>query len=154
VVRNRWPWRTGSSDADVQPTRPASANLIADPPRPSDIDGARRGVAALDELRRPTLDACRNGPRSSALVDIYAGLPRGASAAEGVAPADAYGDAFIVAEPPMRLGPAGCRRALLTRAQLESSTVTIYDGVDGLPEPRGARRVDRARGSNEEGWSR
>ncbi|HUE59182.1 MAG TPA: hypothetical protein VMO88_06335, partial [Acidimicrobiales bacterium] len=64
----------GMSYADVQSAVPTSDNLIADPPRPFDMDVARRGVAALDELPRPTLVTCRAGPRSSALVYLYSGL--------------------------------------------------------------------------------
>ncbi len=40
---------------------------------------ARAHVAALDELPRPTLVTCRTGPRSSALVYLYAGLRAGAT---------------------------------------------------------------------------
>ncbi len=64
----------GMSYADVQAAVPDSVNLIADPPREFDMDVARRGVAALDELPRPTLVTCRTGPRSSALVYLYSGL--------------------------------------------------------------------------------
>jgi protein tyrosine phosphatase (PTP) superfamily phosphohydrolase (DUF442 family) len=35
---------------------------------------ARRQLAALEDLPRPTLVTCRSGPRSSALVYLYAGL--------------------------------------------------------------------------------
>jgi hypothetical protein len=76
----------GMSYADVQAAVPASANLIADPPRPFDMDVARRGVEALDRLPRPTLVTCRSGPRSSALVYLHAGLRSGASAEEVLAP--------------------------------------------------------------------
>lgn len=79
----------GMSYADVQAAVPESANLIADPPRPFDMDTAKRGVAALDALPRPTLVTCRTGPRSSALVYLYAGLRSGASADEVFARADA-----------------------------------------------------------------
>jgi hypothetical protein len=56
----------GMSYADVQAAVPESANLIADPPKEFDMDVARRGVAALDQLPRPTLVTCRTGPRWSA----------------------------------------------------------------------------------------
>src|SRR6476661_4770381 len=75
----------GMSYADVQSAVSESANLIADPPREFDMDVARRGVAALDELPRPTLVTCRTGPRSSALIYLYAGLKSGASADEVIA---------------------------------------------------------------------
>src|SRR5690349_17509025 len=84
----------GMSFADVQAAVGVSVNLIADPPRPFDMDVARRGVAALDELPRPTLVTCRTGPRSSALVYLYAGLRSGASADEVLARADADGAPF------------------------------------------------------------
>ncbi len=89
----------GMSFTEVQSAVPESVNLIADPARPFDIDGARRGVAALDELPRPTLVTCRTGPRSSALVYLYAGLRSGASADEVLARAEADGAPFSQAEP-------------------------------------------------------
>ena len=84
----------GMSYADVQAAVPESVNLIADPPRPFDMDVARRGVAALDELPRPTLVTCRTGPRSSALVYLYSGLRSGASAEEVLTRAEADGAPF------------------------------------------------------------
>ncbi len=51
----------GMSFAQIQSAVQESVNLIADPPRPFDLDVARRGVAALDELPRPTLVTCRTG---------------------------------------------------------------------------------------------
>jgi protein tyrosine phosphatase (PTP) superfamily phosphohydrolase (DUF442 family) len=63
------------------------------------MDVARRGVAALDELPRPTLVTCRTGPRSSALVYLYAGLRASASADEVLARAEADGAPFTQAEP-------------------------------------------------------
>src|SRR5947209_8815618 len=89
----------GMSFADVQSAVNESVNLIADPPRPFDMDVARRGVAALDKLPRPTLVTCRTGPRSSALVYLYAGLRSGASAYDVLACADADGAPFTQAEP-------------------------------------------------------
>lgn len=89
----------GMSYEDVQSAVPESANLIADPPRPFDMDVARRGVTILDELPRPTLVTCRTGPRSSALVYLYSGLRSGASADEVLARAEADGAPFIEAEP-------------------------------------------------------
>ena len=89
----------GMSFADVQSAVQESVNLIADPPRPFDMDVARQGVAALDKLPRPTLVTCRTGPRSSALVYLYAGLRSGASADEVLTCAEADGAPFTQAEP-------------------------------------------------------
>jgi len=89
----------GMSYADVRAAVPESENLIADPPREFDMDVARRGVAALDELPRPTLVTCRTGPRSSALVYLYSGLRSGASADEVLAQAEADEAPFVQAEP-------------------------------------------------------
>jgi hypothetical protein len=88
----------GMSYADVQAAVPTSLNLIADPPRPFDMDVARRGLAALDELPRPTLVTCRTGPRSSALIYLYAGLKAGANADEVIAQAEADRAPFVQAE--------------------------------------------------------
>lgn len=89
----------GMSFAEVQSAVRESVNLIADPPRPFDMDVARRGIAALDELPRPTLVTCRTGPRSSALIYLYAGLRSGASAEDVLARAEADGAPFTAAEP-------------------------------------------------------
>jgi hypothetical protein len=89
----------GMSYADVQAAVPESVNLVADPPRPFDMEVARRGVDVLDRLPRPTLVTCRTGPRSSALVYLYSGLRSGASADEVLAQAEADGAPFVEAEP-------------------------------------------------------
>ena len=89
----------GMSYADVQAAVPESTNLIADPPRPFDMDVARRGVEALDRLPRPTLVTCRAGPRSSALVYLYSGLRSGASPDEVLERAEADNAPFVQAEP-------------------------------------------------------
>jgi hypothetical protein len=89
----------GMSYSDVQAAVPESVNLIADPPRPFDMDVARRGVAALDKLPRPTLVTCRSGPRSSALVYLYSGLRSGATANEVLARAEADGAPFTQMDP-------------------------------------------------------
>jgi hypothetical protein len=89
----------GMSYADIQAAVPESVNLVADPPRPFDMDVARRGVAALDELPRPTLVTCRTGPRSSALIYLYSGLRSGASADEVLARAEADDAPFTQVEP-------------------------------------------------------
>ena len=89
----------GMSYADVRAAVPESANLIADPPRPFDMDVARRGIEALDRLPRPTLVTCRTGPRSSALIYLYSGLRSGASPAQVLARAEADDAPFVQAQP-------------------------------------------------------
>jgi len=79
----------GMSYSDVQAVVAESANIASDPPHVLDMDLARRQVAALDQLPRPTLVTCRTGPRSSALVYLYAGLRASATAEEVLARADA-----------------------------------------------------------------
>jgi hypothetical protein len=78
----------GMSYADVERAVPVSANVVSDPPTPLDLDLARRQIEALDELPRPTLVTCRTGPRSSALIYLYAGLRSGASAEDVLARAE------------------------------------------------------------------
>ena len=55
-------------------------------------------MAALDRLPRPTLVTCRTGPRSSAMVYLYAGLRAGASAEEVLARADVDAAPFAASE--------------------------------------------------------
>jgi hypothetical protein len=88
----------GMSYASVQAAVPRSANVVSDPPQVLDMDLARRQVAALDELPRPTLVTCRTGPRSSALVYLYAGLRAGASADAVLARAQADAAPFTGSE--------------------------------------------------------
>jgi hypothetical protein len=78
----------GMSYAQVQSAVPQSENIISDPPRVLNFDLARQHMAALDRLPRPTAVTCRAGPRSSAVVYLYAGLRAGASAEEVLARAD------------------------------------------------------------------
>jgi hypothetical protein len=78
----------GMSYADVEAAVPESANVVSDPPVELDMDLARRQIAALDALPRPTLVTCRTGPRSAALTYLYAGLRAGASAEEVLARAE------------------------------------------------------------------
>ena len=85
----------GMSYADVERAVPVSANVVSDPPAPLDLDLARRQIEALDELPRPTLVTCRTGPRSSALVYLYAGLRAGASAEDVLARAEADDAPFV-----------------------------------------------------------
>jgi hypothetical protein len=79
----------GMSYADVEAAVARSANVVSDPPRTLDMDIARRQVAALDELPRPTLVTCRTGPRSSATAYLYAGLKAGATADQVLSRAEA-----------------------------------------------------------------
>jgi protein tyrosine phosphatase (PTP) superfamily phosphohydrolase (DUF442 family) len=89
----------GMSFADVEAAVPEAVNLIADPPRDFDMDVARRGVAALDALPRPTVVTCRTGPRASALIYLYAGLRAGASAEEVLARAETDAAPFVQTQP-------------------------------------------------------
>src|SRR5215813_516229 len=84
----------GMSYADVEAAVPESANVVSDPPRVMDMELAREQVAALEQPPRPTLVTCRTGPRSAALVYLYAGLRSGASAEEVLARAEADGAPF------------------------------------------------------------
>src|SRR5215217_3774501 len=85
----------GLTYEQVQAAVPESANVVADPPQVLDMDKARQLVAALDDLPRPTLVTCRSGPRSAAVVYLYAGLEAGASADEVLARARADDAPFI-----------------------------------------------------------
>ena len=85
----------GMSYADVERAVPVSANVVSDPPTPLDLELARRQIEALDSLPRPTLVTCRTGPRSSALIYLYAGLEAGASAEDVLARAEADDAAFL-----------------------------------------------------------
>ncbi len=88
----------GMSYASVEAAVAESANVVSDPPQVLDMDLARRQVAALDQLPRPTLVTCRMGPRSSALVYLYAGLRAGATPDEVLARAEADGAPFAGSE--------------------------------------------------------
>jgi hypothetical protein len=88
----------GMSYEEVEAAVPESANVVSDPPREMTMDLARRQLTALDALPRPTLVTCRSGPRSSALVYLYAGLQAGASAGDVLARADADGAPFVANE--------------------------------------------------------
>ena len=85
----------GMSYAQVQAAVAASENVVSDPPVELDMDLARRQIAALDRLPRPTLVTCRTGPRSAALAYLYAGLRAGATPEEVLARADADGAPFV-----------------------------------------------------------
>jgi len=88
----------GMSYAHVERSVSVSANVVSDPPTPLTLDLARRQVEALDGLPRPTLVTCRTGPRSSALIYLYAGLRAGAPAEDVLARAEADGAPFAGSE--------------------------------------------------------
>jgi hypothetical protein len=85
----------GMSYADVERAVPVSANVVSDPPTPLDLDLARRQIEALEGLPRPTLVTCRTGPRSSALIYLYAGLRAEASTEDVLGRAEADGAPFV-----------------------------------------------------------
>lgn len=85
----------GMSFRDVQAAVPTAAVVVSDPPVEMTMDLARRQVAALDDLPRPTLVTCRTGGRSAALIYLYAGLKAGASADDVLARAAADGAPFM-----------------------------------------------------------
>ena len=85
----------GMSYADVERAVPESANVVSDPPVALDLDLARKQIEALDGLPRPTLVTCRTGPRSSALIYLYAGLQAGASTEDVLARAEADDAVFV-----------------------------------------------------------
>jgi hypothetical protein len=84
----------GMSYAQVEGAVARSMNVISDPPRVLDMELAKRHVAALDDLPRPTLVTCRAGPRSSAVAYMYAGLRAGATADDVIAEAERAGAPF------------------------------------------------------------
>jgi hypothetical protein len=84
----------GTSYAQVERAVGRSLNVISDPPRVLDLELARRHVAALDELPRPTLVTCRTGPRASAVAYLYSGLRAGAAPDEVLAEAERQGAPF------------------------------------------------------------
>lgn len=88
----------GMSFASVKAAVRHAENVVSDPPVVMDMDLARRQIAALDALPRPTLVTCRTGPRSSALVYLYAGLRSGASARDVLACAEADNAPFTHSE--------------------------------------------------------
>ena len=88
----------GMSYADVEAAVDTSRNIVSDPPVVLDMDIARQHVAALDELPRPTAVTCRAGPRSSAVVYLYAGLKASASADDVIARAKADGAPFVASD--------------------------------------------------------
>lgn len=88
----------GMSYAQVEAAVPESVNIVSDPPRVLDVDSVRAHIAALDRLPRPTLVTCRAGPRSSAVVYLYAGLRSGATADDVLARADSDNAPFAASD--------------------------------------------------------
>jgi hypothetical protein len=85
----------GMSYADVQAAVGQSMNIVSDPPVVMTMSLARQHVEALDQLPRPTLVTCRTGPRSSALIYLYAGIKAGATEQDVLAKAQADGAPFL-----------------------------------------------------------
>jgi hypothetical protein len=85
----------GMAYADVERAVPVAANVVSDPPVQLDLGLARKQIEALDGLPRPTPVTCRTGPRSSALIYLYAGLRAGASAEDVLARAESNDAAFV-----------------------------------------------------------
>lgn len=83
----------GMSYSQVQAVVPRSANVVSDSGA-FDVALVRQNIEALEQLPRPTLVTCRAGPRSSAVVYVYAGLKAGATPDEVLARADADGAPF------------------------------------------------------------
>ena len=79
----------GMSFGQVQAAVPESAKVVSDPPVAMSMDLAREQIAALESLPQPALVTCRSGPRSSALIYLYAGLKSGASADDVLGQAEA-----------------------------------------------------------------
>lgn len=86
------------SYAHIESAVGESENIVSDPPRALDMDLARQHLAALDRLPRPTLVTCRTGPRSSAVIYLYAGLRAGACADDVIARAEADGAPFAASD--------------------------------------------------------
>jgi hypothetical protein len=104
----------GMSYADVERSVPVTANIVSDPPTPLDLDLARRQIEALDGLPRPTLVTCRTGPRSSALIYLYAGLRTGASGRGRARPRRGGRGSVRAVRRATGLGQRRAREALLT----------------------------------------
>ena len=85
----------GMSYADVEAAVDRSMNIVSDPPVVMTMSLARQHIEALDQLPRPTLVTCRTGPRSSAVVYLYAGLKAGATEEEVLSQAQSDGAPFV-----------------------------------------------------------
>jgi protein tyrosine phosphatase (PTP) superfamily phosphohydrolase (DUF442 family) len=85
----------GVSYAQVREAVDKSINIVSDPPVVMEMNLARQHIDALDQLPRPTLVTCRTGPRSSAIVYLYAGLKAGAGESDVLARAEADDAPFL-----------------------------------------------------------
>jgi protein tyrosine phosphatase (PTP) superfamily phosphohydrolase (DUF442 family) len=85
----------GMSYADVQAAVDRSTNTVSDPPVVMTMSLARQHIEALDNLPRPTLVTCRTGPRSSAVIYLYAGLRAGATEQDVIDQAQTDGAPFL-----------------------------------------------------------
>ena len=83
------------SYAEVQAAVDRSMNIVSDPPVVLNMSLARQHIDALDQLPRPTLVTCRTGPRSSAVIYLYAGLKADATEDDVLAQAKADGAPFL-----------------------------------------------------------
>ncbi|HEY5272384.1 MAG TPA: hypothetical protein VIJ34_04020 [Acidimicrobiales bacterium] len=85
----------GMSYADVEAAVDRSINVVSDPPVVLTMSLARQHIAALDQLPRPTLVTCRAGPRSSAVIYLYAGLKARATEQEVLSRAQSDNAPFL-----------------------------------------------------------
>jgi hypothetical protein len=85
----------GMSYGDVEAAVDQSINIVSDPPVVMTMELARQHIQALDQLPRPTLVTCRTGPRSSAVIYLYAGLKAGATEQEVIARAESDDATFL-----------------------------------------------------------
>ena len=85
----------GMSYTDVQRAVSRSMNIVSDPPVVMNMSLARQHIDALDQLPRPTLVTCRTGPRSSAVIYLYAGVKAGATGQDVLAQAQADSAPFL-----------------------------------------------------------
>ena len=137
----------GMSYADVEAAVATSANIVSDPPRTLDMDLARRHVAALDELPRPTLVTCRTGPRSSAAVYLYAGLKAGATADEVLSQGRSRQRALLRLRGSQGVGDARSRGAFLRGGRrgerpAVAAILCVTHGSSGWrPQLRRPRRI-------------
>jgi hypothetical protein len=88
----------GMSYADVEAAVEQSMNIVSDPPVEMTMSLAREHVDALDQLPRPTLVTCRTGPRSSAVIYLYAGIKAKATPEEVLARAQSDDALFLRSE--------------------------------------------------------
>ena len=120
-------------------------NIVSDPPVAMTMSLARQHVEALDQLPRPTLVTCRTGPRSSAVIYLYAGLKAGATEQEVLAQAQSRWRAVRAIGRTRRLGQTRARRTQVnaSRSQAMTSaddpTITVY-GAPWCPHCKRVRR--------------